>query len=156
MSAPPKANIFGGGQRRSGIRRPAPPSRRSIADQGLHGCLTPNRPAKWQAREGPPRFLQTPRCPFQPRLACCRGSREDDVASPLSSLLDTARQIFKFFSWLFADNLGRFFVAAQPKEGGMPHLALTHGLQARATQSTCETCAVRCNRRSLPPAHARP
>src|SRR6516165_7152239 len=92
MSAPPKANIFGGGQRRSGIRRPAPPSRRSIADQGLHGCLTPNRPAKWQAREGPPRFLQSPRCPFQPRLACCRGSREDAVASPLSSLLDTARQ----------------------------------------------------------------
>src|SRR6516225_3087791 len=68
------------------------PSRRSIADQGLHGCLRPNHPAKWQVREGPPRFLQSPRCPFQPRLACCRGSREDAVASPLSSLLDTARQ----------------------------------------------------------------
>src|SRR6516165_9158881 len=35
---------------------------------------------------------------------------------------------FKFFSWLFADNLGRLFVAAQPKEGGMPHLALTRPL----------------------------
>jgi hypothetical protein len=29
---------------------------------------------------------------------------------------------FKFFSWSFADNLGHLFVAAQPKEGGMPHL----------------------------------
>ena len=148
---------------------PAPLSQRSIGDQGLCGCLRPSRPAKWQAREGPPRFLQSPRCPFQPRLACCRGSREDAVASPLSSLLDTARQFsrrgrrrnkrawpavhialqgrslkpadakfsgatrptgvnFKFFSWLFADNLGRLFVAAQPKEGGMPHLALTRPL----------------------------
>src|SRR5215470_10251038 len=74
------------------IRMSAPPSRRSTADQGLHGCLRPNRPAKCQVREGPPRFLQSPRCPLQPRLACCRGSREDAVASPLSSLLDTARQ----------------------------------------------------------------
>ena len=32
---------------------------------------------------------------------------------------------FQFFSWLFADNVERLFVAAQPKESGMPHFALT-------------------------------
>src|SRR5262249_55694080 len=32
------------------------------------------------------------------------------------------------FSWLFADNVKYLFVAAQPKEGGMPHLALTRPL----------------------------
>jgi hypothetical protein len=32
------------------------------------------------------------------------------------------------FSCLFADNVERLFVAAQPKEGGMPHLVLTRPL----------------------------
>ena len=32
------------------------------------------------------------------------------------------------FSLLFAGNVERLYVAAQPKEGGMPHLALTRPL----------------------------
>jgi hypothetical protein len=35
---------------------------------------------------------------------------------------------FQIFLWLFTDNVERLFVAAQPKEGGMPHLALTRPL----------------------------
>src|SRR5262249_56934518 len=33
------------------------------------------------------------------------------------------------FSWLFADNVEHLLVAAQPEEGGMPHLALTRPLR---------------------------
>jgi hypothetical protein len=44
------------------------------------------RPAKWIGREDPPRFLPLLRYPFQPRLACCRGSREYHGRSNITRL----------------------------------------------------------------------
>ena len=52
----------------------APPSRRSIGDQGLYGCLRSSHPAKWQPPEGPPRFLRSPECRVQPRPSYRPGS----------------------------------------------------------------------------------
>ena len=73
------------------LRTPARPSQRSIGGQDLHGCLTPNRPAKPVVRADPPRFLPLPRYPFRPRLACCRGSRQGVFASPRFYWLRVAR-----------------------------------------------------------------
>jgi hypothetical protein len=45
---------------------------------------------------------------------------------PVDKMVGNARGVI--FSLLFAGNVERLYVAAQPKEGGMPHLALTRPL----------------------------
>ena len=59
-------------------------------------------------------------------LAIADFVRMDEVQR--SRNLRTRSRTSKSFSCLFADNLKRLFVGAQPQEGGMPHLAVTRPL----------------------------
>jgi hypothetical protein len=49
------------------------------------------------------------------------------MAHSLSNV-NTAASLFEGLSCLFANDVERLFVGAQPKEGGMPHFALSRPL----------------------------